>query len=230
MKKMIALIMTLALIISCIVTVSADSPFPPYSEEEKLLADWESKLTVSLANYITAQTGEATEVTQLKINALDNLKYGEYYLVSFKTDADVEKEYFYRMGMYALVGHAETPVFADGFAVYTTADEQWHPLSYVNGKYDYVLEQLASGYLWGELICDNEFCYITHFAGYDFLNVTVATNIQKLLAGIDVSDEVTEDEVQYHDIDNDGSITIKDATAVQKCIAGLEIEVFDSIV
>lgn len=228
MKKLISILLVAVLLITCVASVSAFTPIDPESEEGKRIAALEAELELSLSDYIAQQTGEDIEVHAYYLYS-GEIDKEEYHIISFYSDADVENEYFYRMGIYAFKGYKEAPVFKEGFAVYTTADEQWHPLSYLYGVDDYALSFVAVLDQWGATNIINEFNIITHFAIWGYPDISVATEIQKYLAGIDVSDEVTEDEVQYLDVDNDGEVTIKDATAVQKFIAGLEIEVNDSI-
>ena len=218
MKKLISLILAIVMICACALSVSAFSPVDPESEEGKLKEAMISELEASLTDYILKQTGEEIEVY---IGNYFSLEEDEYKIVSFQTDADVEKEYFSRMGIFAYRCYTESPVFKEGFAVYTVADNQWRPLSYMYEKDITALYDLCTYDFWRATNIKNEFNYITHFAIVGTPNITVVSVMQKYLAGMDVSADVTAEEVQYLDVDNDGVVTIKDASELQRFIAGL---------
>ncbi len=229
MKKLISLVLTMIMIFSCVITASAYTPIDPDSDYAKYIKELEAEHIVLLSDYITEQTGTDTKVSvnYLLSGEIDNK---DYYLFSFHTDADVEKEYSYRMSVYAFYGKIEHPVFREGFAVYTVADEQWHSLDYLYGRDDWGLTELCNIDRWEQTGSFNDFNFIVHFAiDGSYPNIVYATVIQKHLAGLN-SNEIPEDCVKYLDIDNDGEVTIKDATTLQKYLAGLEIEVYDSIV
>ena len=224
MKKLISLILAIVMICACALSVSAFSPIDPESEEGKRREEIRVELESSLKEYIFEQTG-VDSVTRVELLFCKE----EYKLISFYTNVDTDKEYFYRMGIFAVRGHKEQPVFKDGFAVYAESDKQWHPLSYLFNKDNYALYDLCNWDMWGETQNRNEFNFVTHFAIMGTPDITMVSIMQKYLAGMDVSADITAEEVQYIDIDNDGIVTIKDASALQRALVGLDILVYDSV-
>lgn len=229
MKKIISLILTLILMLSCVLSVGAFSPHEPDSPQGQKIAAIEAEYKVILSDYITEQTDKETAVIVRYLRSCE-INNEEHYIFGFFTDADIEKESFYRMGIYAFVCERESPVFKEGFAVYNLTEKEWYPLSYLYGKDNEMLDYICELDAWSATNISNQFNYITHFALWGLPDISIATIIQKLLAGIDCSDLISENEVQYLDVDNDGDITIKDATTLQKYLAGFEIEVENSVV
>ncbi len=225
MKKLVSLILAIIMLCACVVSASAYSPFPEDSEEYKHLREIEAQHLPLLAEYV-AQNSDGASVNKLKILYQGKIDGEQYYVFSFDSDDRIEKEFFYRMGMYAVRAQYEFPVFADGYAVYTVADNQWHPLTYLYDKDKYGFEMVAYLQIYGDSGI-NDFCYITYFASLGPVTISAATEIQKHLAGMGF---VEEKKVQYLDIDNDGTVTIKDATTLQKFIAGLDVYIHDSVV
>ncbi len=230
MKKLISLVLLFVLLASFVVTVGAEPMLPEWEEYYQKLAD---ELMPVFSEYYAQQTGGAN-VTDFRVLHLGPVSYSydnfEYYVIGFDTDAKVEKDVYYRIGMYVVEGDYEYPLFPEGNAVYTIADGQWHPLSYLENLYN------GQGFIHSLYLTDRKEFWPSRIYELDkFLpegyTISTATCIQKYLAKLDVSEYgIEEKQYKYLDIDNDGEVTIKDATTLQKFIAGLDVYIHDSVV
>lgn len=225
MKKVIALIMAMVLMACCAFSASAFSPNEEYVARGDEIA---REIKPSFDEFLSENSSGATS-SYVDVILYDESEVGGYYLISFNSKDAVPTSINYRMGIYAVEGEYTFPVFADGYAVYTIDDKQWHPLSYLYTARPKVLEELAMLDKWGQAGI-TRFNFVTTYATWIDPNITVVTTIQKYLADIDISGEVSPDDVKYLDVDNSGEVDIKDATALQKYVADIEISVIDSVV
>lgn len=216
MKKLFSIMIAITMILACVFSVGAYSLHGSDSDDFEEIKVLETELNPLFSDYFYEKTGDDTfrELSVVQYGTLGDAEE-EYVLVSFIADSAVKKDVMYRLDEFAVVSQYESPLFIDGMAVYTKSDGLWHPFSYIYEKdineFAFIMQMHQTPALVGTL---------SWFLSGDDYNIEFATTIQKFLANMDIG--ITIDETCYLDFDNDGDVTIKDATAIQKYIAGLE--------
>ncbi len=205
MKKIIALVLSLVFILSASVNAFALSTLPPgYFDDTK------SEIKPVFSEYFKQNTG-GKEIYDIEILG----RCPDYVVFRFTSNADENKEYFNRFGIYFEHTRTTRPLFPSGYVMYDNKSNEFLSLQDASEK---------------RLLNLDAYCIDTYFTDIEFsivgavgwpagiLDIVSVTYLQ-----MDLAKETSEYDVRTVDFNNDGKYNIKDATDIQKYLVGAEI-------